>query len=152
MVKHMVKLVKFERNWRKMFMPERFYALGNTPPGQLQFMHWKPTVSIIQWTRLHVWKQNKLFNHTDACIFRACTCIMFKQLFVKQVTEQCHRFYEPNADKVHFALYYESMCPGCRDFFRTQLTKTFTALKDIMDLTLVPYGNAWVITCTQTIR
>ncbi|XP_011417890.4 gamma-interferon-inducible lysosomal thiol reductase [Magallana gigas] len=60
-----------------------------------------------------------------------------------QVTEQCHRFYEPNADKVRFALYYESMCPGCRDFFRTQLTKTFTALKDIMDLTLVPYGNAW---------
>lgn len=61
-----------------------------------------------------------------------------------QVTEQCHRYYEPKAkaDKVQLTLYFESLCPDCKNFFRSQLTKTYTALSDIINLTLVPYGNA----------
>ena len=64
-----------------------------------------------------------------------------------QVHEQCHRYYESKAkaDKVKLTLYFESLCPDCKNFFRTQLTKTYTNLVDIMDLTLVPYGNARVI-------
>lgn len=60
--------------------------------------------------------------------------------------EQCHRYYEPKAkvDKVQLTLYFESLCPDCKNFFRSQLTKTYTALSDIINLTLVPYGNARV--------
>ncbi|XP_022333354.2 gamma-interferon-inducible lysosomal thiol reductase-like [Crassostrea virginica] len=74
------------------------------------------------------------------------------------VHEECHRYYESKAkaDKVKLTLYFESLCPDCKNFFRTQLTKTYTNLVDIMDLTLVPYGNAreekdasgkWKFTC-----
>jgi len=41
-------------------------------------------------------------------------------------------------------LYYESFCPGCRQFITTQLFPTFNKLKDtgIMKVGLFPYGNA----------
>lgn len=46
------------------------------------------------------------------------------------------------ADKVNVSLYYESLCPGCRQFLVLQLMPTFIMLNDIMNLELVPYGNA----------
>lgn len=57
--------------------------------------------------------------------------------------------------KVHFAVYYESLCPDCKQFFMYQIFPTFSKIGEIMDVTLVPYGNAqehkygdkWVFYC-----
>ncbi|EDO35033.1 predicted protein [Nematostella vectensis] len=59
------------------------------------------------------------------------------------------------ASPVAISLYYESMCGGCRDMIRDQLYPTFQKVGSIMDITLVPYGNAqeyrygnkWVFNC-----
>ncbi|XP_062595798.1 gamma-interferon-inducible lysosomal thiol reductase-like [Saccostrea cucullata] len=75
-----------------------------------------------------------------------------------QVTEQCSHYYQSTgkADKVELTLYFESLCPDCKNFFRKQLTKTYNDIGEIINLTLVPYGNAretkdetgqWKFTC-----
>ncbi|KAI3983322.1 hypothetical protein MKX01_013389 [Papaver californicum] len=47
--------------------------------------------------------------------------------------------------KVSLALYYEALCPGCKNFIVNYFPKIFTSgLTDIMDLKLVPYGNAMI--------
>ncbi|KAK7944613.1 hypothetical protein WMY93_000341 [Mugilogobius chulae] len=46
------------------------------------------------------------------------------------------------SDPVKIELYYESLCPGCRNFITSMLYPTSVLLHDIIDLTLVPYGNA----------
>jgi len=45
-------------------------------------------------------------------------------------------------DLVDFALYYETLCPDCKDFSTGQLNTAVGAVGDIMNLTLIPYGNA----------
>lgn len=57
--------------------------------------------------------------------------------------------------KVEIVLYYESYCGGCRNFIRDQFYPTFLKVGQIMDVMLVPYGNAqespdgseWRFTC-----
>ncbi|XP_068668095.1 gamma-interferon-responsive lysosomal thiol protein-like [Aristolochia californica] len=47
------------------------------------------------------------------------------------------------ADKVPLALYYETLCPYCSNFIVNHLSKIFSnGLLDVIDLKLVPYGNA----------
>ncbi|XP_042510462.1 gamma-interferon-responsive lysosomal thiol protein-like [Macadamia integrifolia] len=59
----------------------------------------------------------------------------------------------PAAHKVSLALYYETLCPACSIFIVNDLAKIFhNGLIKIVDLQLVPYGNANVdsngtITC-----
>ncbi|CAF3567365.1 unnamed protein product [Rotaria sp. Silwood1] len=61
------------------------------------------------------------------------------------VTEQCKKFVwkiHDRNDKVNFTLYYETLCPDCRHFMTTQLLKTYQTILDIINITIVPYGNA----------
>ncbi|KAI1286750.1 Gamma-interferon-inducible lysosomal thiol reductase [Halotydeus destructor] len=43
---------------------------------------------------------------------------------------------------VKVSLYYESLCPYCQEFITDQLYPTFKKLGQILDIDLVPYGNA----------
>ena len=62
-----------------------------------------------------------------------------------QVTKQCESYVlkvRDANDKVNFTLYYETLCPDCREFMKTQLHKAYGSILDIMNISLVPYGNA----------
>ncbi|BFZ21136.1 hypothetical protein BsWGS_24174 [Bradybaena similaris] len=74
------------------------------------------------------------------------------------VYEQCKKFQwdlHHDAALVDFTLYYESLCPDCKNFITTMLYPTYVKLASITNLTLVPYGNAderqvdnrWVFQC-----
>ncbi|XP_022251678.1 gamma-interferon-inducible lysosomal thiol reductase-like isoform X2 [Limulus polyphemus] len=60
-----------------------------------------------------------------------------------------------DAPPVSLGLYYESLCPYCRQFIVGQLWPTYSHLSVVMNLTLVPFGNAqvtkdgdkWKFTC-----
>lgn len=47
----------------------------------------------------------------------------------------------PSYEKVNMELYYATHCGPCRHFMHDQLVPTYLALKDIMNLTLVPSGG-----------
>jgi cathepsin F len=46
---------------------------------------------------------------------------------------------------VEVTLYYETFCPGCHDFIVGDLSDSIKAIGDIMDVELIPYGNARTI-------
>ncbi|KAI3986503.1 hypothetical protein MKX01_037785 [Papaver californicum] len=51
------------------------------------------------------------------------------------------------ASKVTLALHYETLCPYCSNFMVNYLPKIFSnGLIDIIDLKLIPYGNAKITT------
>ncbi len=55
-----------------------------------------------------------------------------------------------NAPPVDFALYIEALCPDCKNFITAQLWPAWQKIGDIMNLTIVPFGNGYVSTfiCT----
>nr|CAI5836583.1 unnamed protein product [Callosobruchus analis] len=48
------------------------------------------------------------------------------------------------AERLPVSVYYETLCPDCIDFFRTQLKPTYDQLADYLDLDLIPFGNGIV--------
>lgn len=62
-------------------------------------------------------------------------------MFLLQVEEQC---FPQKAKPTSIDLYYETLCPGCRIFIASQLYPTWEKVPQLINITLVPYGNAQV--------
>ena len=45
-------------------------------------------------------------------------------------------------DLVELTVYIESLCPDCKEFINGQLWSTYIKLASIMNVRVVPYGNA----------
>ena len=62
------------------------------------------------------------------------------------VEEACHDYLQPQAKAmpVNVTLYYESLCPFCRQFISEQLYPTWKTFQStgIMFVDIIPYGNA----------
>eukprot|EP00088_Acartia_fossae_P010972 TRINITY_DN1549_c0_g1_i5.p1 TRINITY_DN1549_c0_g1~~TRINITY_DN1549_c0_g1_i5.p1 ORF type:complete len:239 (+),score=48.85 TRINITY_DN1549_c0_g1_i5:38-754(+) len=83
---------------------------------------------------------------------------MQSNVFIKLLEDGQNEISDPVAKPVQVDLYYESLCPGCRFFFETQLFPTFYKFKGlgVLNVGLYPYGNAkevkkpdgsWKFTC-----
>ncbi|UJR08894.1 hypothetical protein I4U23_013148 [Adineta vaga] len=61
------------------------------------------------------------------------------------VTEQCKAYVwktRVNGERVNLSVYYETLCPDCRQFITSQVWNAYQSILDIVNITFVPYGNA----------
>lgn len=66
----------------------------------------------------------------------AVQCGVLKHCMKANVTQR------PTAEPVKIEVYSESLCPDCRGYITNMLYPSAVLLGDIMDLTVIPYGNA----------
>ncbi|KAI3965589.1 hypothetical protein MKX01_010546 [Papaver californicum] len=72
--------------------------------------------------------------------FFLLSLLFFTQANVSSSALEAH-----SSNKVSIALYYETLCRGCSDYIIQYLPKIFeNGLIDVIDLKLVPYGNAFL--------
>ncbi len=50
-----------------------------------------------------------------------------------------------NAQKLHVAIYYESLCGDSIRFITNQLNPAYADLKNYIEILFVPFGKSWVI-------
>ncbi|XP_041059644.1 gamma-interferon-inducible lysosomal thiol reductase-like [Carcharodon carcharias] len=83
-------------------------------------------------------------------------CSSYQIATACQVEHECLEYkLKKKVDPVVISLYYESLCGACRSFLVFQLYPTWLMLNDIMNITLIPYGNAmeknesgkWIFSC-----
>lgn len=65
-----------------------------------------------------------------------------------QATEACREYLFPaaQAPKVNISLYYESLCPYSMAFIMGQASKAYNKVGSIMNLEMIPFGNAVIKT------
>ncbi|XP_015950518.1 gamma-interferon-responsive lysosomal thiol protein isoform X1 [Arachis duranensis] len=77
------------------------------------------------------------------CLLLLLPLLLLLLLFVAPSSSSSSQ--DNNNNKVTLSLYYESLCPFCGDFIVNHLVKLFqTDLINIVNLRLVPWGNAWL--------
>uniref|UniRef100_A0A8C6TY26 Gamma-interferon-inducible lysosomal thiol reductase n=1 Tax=Neogobius melanostomus TaxID=47308 RepID=A0A8C6TY26_9GOBI len=74
-----------------------------------------------------------LFSPIAFCVFFCCILSNFPLLFLLLFCHFC---------RLPVYVYSESLCPDCRGYITNMLYPSSVLLGDIMDLTVVPYGNA----------
>ncbi|XP_078279854.1 gamma-interferon-inducible lysosomal thiol reductase-like [Rhinoraja longicauda] len=65
------------------------------------------------------------------------------------VGKRCWNEGAGNWPPVHISVFYESLCPDCRAFMVHQLCPVWTRMREVLNITLVPFGNAEVIQGAQ---
>ncbi|CAF0936065.1 unnamed protein product [Adineta steineri] len=61
------------------------------------------------------------------------------------VIDQCNKYVwniHAADDLVNLTVYYETLCPDCRDFIKTQVWNAYQSILSIVNISFVPYGNA----------
>ena len=85
-------------------------------------------------------------NRADKCnLFLSLWCSSGETADLCSVLQQCVDWNteDVGAGPVNFTLYYESLCNSCRAMIASQIYPTYITLgESVMNLTLVPYGNA----------
>lgn len=72
-----------------------------------------------------------------SCLFFIWNTLLYSMLC-------CFQNSPYQAERVKVQLYYECLCPDCRNFDTKQFKQTVLALGPYLDINLYPYGNAQV--------
>ena len=67
----------------------------------------------------------------------------FQELVINTKENDVH-YFEKYYEDVKIGFYYETLCPDCKHFMKTQLYPAYKAIPQLFTTDFVPYGNAKV--------